>query len=480
MLCLIPYQLYPQQDNGLFQVEVRVDERVELFSTIFRLAGLPEYNQSEMKEYINDIELHFTSFKSHPVVEFARQLDTTIGMGYNAPMELAVHITGLERFQLRDADYPGQEYHDMRWDAKSIDKFLKHAYDFAHESNFMNFFNNHKTFYEFTENRLLKIMKKYQVREWLQSFYGNNSNSYLIVAIAMQNGGTNYGCQVFLTDGRHEVYAIPGVWMKDENGKPAFNQYTINRIVHEFSHSFVNPLVINSADKLETAGKIIYSHVEDDMERENYRYWKTMIYESVVRACEIRFNAVQADSAMTDQLIEEEVRYGFIWMKKLEGLLQKYENHRNTYPDFESFFPQIIMFFNNYATNIIAEIEELHETERKKWIFLEKDAPKIVSMHPVNGAKNVSPNLTEIQINFDRPMQKAYSLIQYGSSSHYPELNGDIYFDSTITKCFIPVKLKPQKHYMFGLNSDYSMDFRDKSNHPLVPIIIKFKTGTHY
>lgn len=60
------------------KIEVKVDPGIELFSTIFRLAGLPEYYQNELPEYVNDIELYFNSFKDHPVVKFARQLDTTL------------------------------------------------------------------------------------------------------------------------------------------------------------------------------------------------------------------------------------------------------------------------------------------------------------------------------------------------------------------------------------------------------------------
>ena len=460
-----------------FKIEVKVDPGIELFSTIFRLAGLPEYHQNELPEYINDIELYFNSFKYHPVVKFARQLDTTVGMGYNAPMELAVQIGDIEWLQMRETQYPIQEYHDVRWDQASIDKFLKLAHDFAQESHFMDFFKNHRPLYEFTENKLKKLMKEKDVWEWLQFFFGPTSNTQFFVLIGMQNGANNYACQVFLFNGKHEVYSIPGVWMKSAQNKPAFNQYTINRIVHEFSHSFINPLVLNSADEMENAGKTIYMYVKDDMEREKYRFWTTMLYESIVRACEIRFNNVQADSTMMNQLIEEEIRYGFLWMRKLVCLLEKYENQRNKYPTLESFFPEIITFFNNYASNIVAEIDELRAAERKKWAFIETNAPKILFMIPENGAKDIDPNLSEIRITFDCPMQSSsYSMIMYGSSDHYPEIIGEIRFDSTKTKCFIPVKLKPDKHYIFGLNSEYSMAFRDENNNPLIPVIVKFKT----
>lgn len=46
--------------------DVRVDPRVELMSVIFRLAGNPEYNQSRLTSYIQDVEEHFACVNFYP------------------------------------------------------------------------------------------------------------------------------------------------------------------------------------------------------------------------------------------------------------------------------------------------------------------------------------------------------------------------------------------------------------------------------
>lgn len=40
-------------------------------------------------------------------------------------------------------------------------------------------------------------------------------------------------------------------------------------------------------------------------------------------------------------------------MEELTEVLAQYEQHRDQYPTFESFFPRIIEFFNAYSNDIV-------------------------------------------------------------------------------------------------------------------------------
>lgn len=55
-------------------IDVRVDERVELFSILFRLAGNPEYNQGRVASYVADVEKHFGPHRDHAAVEVPTRL----------------------------------------------------------------------------------------------------------------------------------------------------------------------------------------------------------------------------------------------------------------------------------------------------------------------------------------------------------------------------------------------------------------------
>jgi hypothetical protein len=50
-----------------------------------------------------------------------------------------------------------------------------------------------------------------------------------------------------------------------------------------------------------------------------------------------------------DYHLKREVRHGFVWTEEMANFLKKYENSRDKYPTFESFFPEFVDHLNEYA-----------------------------------------------------------------------------------------------------------------------------------
>ena len=100
------------------------------------------------------------------------------------------------------------------------------------------------------------------------------------------------------------------------------------------------------------------------------------------------------------------------------------------------------------------------------------NAPKIVSVTPADGAKDVDPNLGEIVVCFDRPMQGRVSLTGDG----WPTLVGTPEFDSTMTNLTIRVALKPETEYSLGFNSRSHKKFASEDGIPLTPCVYTFRT----
>lgn len=93
---------------------VGVDARVELMAIIFRLAGNPEYNQTELPAYAKAIDEHFAAYRNHPAVKLAAQLRSTDGVSYDAVMSLAIHVEDASTLKERTPfDRPG-----LRLDAR--------------------------------------------------------------------------------------------------------------------------------------------------------------------------------------------------------------------------------------------------------------------------------------------------------------------------------------------------------------------------
>jgi hypothetical protein len=75
---------YFEQENDLSNM---VDERFELLSLVFRLAGREEYNDADT-EYQQRLASEFANFKDHKAVKYAAGLP----LAYDAVFNYAVHI----------------------------------------------------------------------------------------------------------------------------------------------------------------------------------------------------------------------------------------------------------------------------------------------------------------------------------------------------------------------------------------------------
>jgi hypothetical protein len=235
----------------------------------------------------------------------------------------------------------------------------------------------------------------------------------------------------------------------------------LRTVVHEFCHSYANPVIDSHSAELKVAGEKIFTHVAPAMRRQAYDNWRTMLYESLVRASTLRY-VRQYDGAMAAWLAAQDQKgRGFTWIEDLSALLGEYEAHRDRYPALESFAPRLVMFFTEYAEKQAARAAKL---------------PKVVSISPTNGQSGVDPALAKIEVVFDRPMRDgSWSMV--GGGEHFPETTGKPSYDAKRMKWSVPVKLKPEWEYQFMLNSDRYQGFKSEDGVPLEPLSVSFSTG---
>lgn len=112
-----------------------------------------------------------------------------------------------------------------------------------------------------------------------------------------------------------------------------------------------------------------------------------------------------------------------------------------------------------------------------------KDAdfpPRVVSTFPADRARDVSPDLTEISVTFDRPMKmgRSWSWIINEPYGAYPgdKAEGDPTWSDDHKTCTLKVKLRPATTYAVGVNSFRHTGFQDPDGVPAVPFVWVFKT----
>lgn len=327
-----------------------VDQRVELLSIVFRLAGNPEYNMKLDKNYVKDIENYFGTYRNHAAVSFAKKLHTEKGMGFSKVMFLAVALElKNNRFSIIKQS---ENTLKGKWDEKDAIQLVALLNDFYKVAAFEKFFKDHETNYKDATSLFDHSVATFD-QNWYLDYYGDHEVDYRIV-IGLGNGGANYGPSVKPVGQKKLVYAIMGSWTFDEQGKPLFPEAVyLPYLIHEFNHSFIDHILEEDAtieQQLQLSGKVLLEAQKVAMKLEGYEDWHSLIDESLVRASVVRYLMDHgATATVVQQEITTQTQKGFVWIKDLVSLLGAYEASRNTYPTFKSFYPRIIAFFDAKA-----------------------------------------------------------------------------------------------------------------------------------
>jgi hypothetical protein len=102
--------------------------------------------------------------------------------------------------------------------------------------------------------------------------------------------------------------------------------------------------------------------------------------------------------------------------------------------------------------------------------------PKIVSMEPANGAKDVDPALKQLKVTFDVPMGGGMSWV--GGGEFFPTIpdgQRGTWSEDRRT-CTLPVSLQPGHTYKLGINAPRFRNFQSESQVPADPMTYSFTT----
>jgi hypothetical protein len=338
-------------DEG--QIEISVNPTIELFSVIHHLAGDKQYNENLIPDYIKKVDNHFAHLKNHPAINFAKECNILYQINGDAPMALAVYIGQPPQLEPEINLTALPINFDPRWDSTIISDYLKHAREFAVESEFMKFHMNQNEFHKQSIENLKEMLLKENIIERFFTFFGYCPDNFKI-NIALLNGSCNYGYNKELPDGNFESVCLLGArdpkWIA---GTPTYNQkWFLPVIVHEFCHSYINPLIISKPEEFKAIGDAILKSHYVVMRKNGYDVWNVVLNEYLVRACTIKFLKENERIEELERNLKIDKLNGFVEIEGLVQLLVEYENNRNEYPYIESFLPEIRKYFTlKFAMN---------------------------------------------------------------------------------------------------------------------------------
>ena len=365
--------------------EVRVEtmETYEFLAALSRVAGYPEFCQ-ENSSYAHEIDSWFEKYKDHGTVAYHKKLRTTHNIMYDAIATMGVHLT-IENGAL--VLIPDTKIEETRWSGVNINEAVSKYNQYYQETKFHELYMAHKDEFEQVVDDYRKRVLPYFDEGWYNAFYGVEAKDNFCVVIGFCNGYNNYGVSRQIADNKRDVFNV-GYYNRNED--PAGSSSTL---IHEFNHSFVNPLLDESTNynMMKDNGTRLFELAYLAMAKaQAYGIWTGMLSESFVRAGVVIY---MLEHNYTYQLIENDilnnVARGFTWTPELVESLRYYESHRDEYKTLNDFYPEINKCLGTFVEQIEARIKDCTKIQDGTSITINNDE---FSHSAVDPLLNISTN----------------------------------------------------------------------------------------
>ena len=340
------------QDSSMLE-KPRVDRNVELMSIVWRLAGKPEYSATNFKLYTDRIEEHFGPHRNHELIGFVQSIIRDNGISYDAVASMAAHLD--EELNLRTDVAAGSL--EGRWKNVDKDRFVTLLKKFASDTEADRFFAANAELYDEAVRRFMPNYEAIDLK-WYADFFGRESEEKFVIINALGNGLNNYGPSIEYPDGRREVYAVIGASRVDEKGMVVFpmgNDFMV--MLHEFNHSFVNPLNAGFHDDFRESGEALFAVVGEQMRRQAYPAWEYVFNEIMCNALVLKYvkdHDLAPNQQALDGLMKNFETRGYLWIRELVDELDKYDAARDEYPTLDDYMPRIVEAYRGWAEVIVA------------------------------------------------------------------------------------------------------------------------------
>lgn len=304
---------------------VHIDRRVELISIVCALAGFKEYTLGQVNPYRTDVVQAFRTFVQHPAVVRARELRAQHGIGYDAPMILAVHLD--DQLQLFNAaELPRI---DARWADVDVAAYAALLRDFARDTKLDEFLAAHRAHYTKVEDALRGAVDAEKPIAWFDAVFGKRAHARYTVIPSPMTGTYNFGVRATTADGTLEMYQLIGV--DTPTGLPVINDDLVWLLVHEMAHSYINPALAQHEAELAAPAQKLFAKVEREMTAQAYGTWQIFLNEAVVRATTVRYLHDRKGAAAADAVLAKELERGFRWTRELAELMAAYQQDHQDY-----------------------------------------------------------------------------------------------------------------------------------------------------
>ncbi|MDY7107870.1 MAG: DUF4932 domain-containing protein [Planctomycetota bacterium] len=458
LTCAVARAAEPPEASSLV---VQADPRIELLAAVQAISDYGDRTGLITRHdfpYKRQLIAHFEHFRGHRAVTLFQTMARE-GFSFDAPVSAVLHYGPPP--ELAPIAPCNDEVVRRAGGRARLDAFFDALRDFAEVSSFMEFHEAHEPFYEEIARNVSSKVDAGDVA-MLEDYYGVKQHGYRIIPAPLFHPG-GFGPRIAHEDGRSDIFSVCGP-RGAENDLPVFGTSDDFRYLvwHEFSHSFVNPVVDAHGEQVDARLKLM-APIGEAMRRQAYPQWRTCVYEHIVRAATCRFAFRTRGEAAGQKAVADEKKRSFLYIEPLCARLAEYEEQREEYPTLHDFFPELLAALDE-------ALEKLPE--------IEATIPRVVRTVPETGARDVDPNLTELRVEFSVDMnRRGYSWTQR-SDEEFPETTGRPRWISRRI-CVLPVELEPNHDYWIGLNAGRFTGFASADGAVAEAYILQFTTASN-
>jgi hypothetical protein len=321
---------YSIKESGTCNISI--EPKIELLSIVQYLADDPaiikENLSSDNNKYSDDISNYFSKYKDEPVVNLYKEMLKT-GFSYSTPPEAMLYVD--DNLKLLTSLTLPNDVVSAAGNEETFIKFLDLLSDFRKKSTFDKFYMSHIDLYK----KFVSIVKEKVDRlgciDKLINYYGYKQNSYNFIIEPLSIGG--YAARIPSKNDKFDLYDF----MVIPNDDAEFFQM----VIHEFGHSYVNPLTEKNINEVNRYSNL-FTPIKENMIKEQYSSWDFCVNEHIVRAVAYRNLDTYFNSGISRRYINIDLNRKFIYLDALTEKLKEYENNRDKYKTFNDFYPKLL------------------------------------------------------------------------------------------------------------------------------------------
>lgn len=228
---------YVQENRG--KVNVEIPEVYELFYIITAISEpgqQGEVNVNRSSDYYDEVLRVFKDYKDHPAVKEYEKLQKN-----NSYSSLRM----IFRYEFDgDQIVHGGVYNQFE-EKEEAKRYAELLTDFARESNFREFYNNHSDYYNSKISNFRKLTDMKGIWAWLEKNFPQDYNSYKVVLSPLVYANHNTANFIDSENDYHEIVmfvSTPELFDRyNLNSTEVLKALVSRMVLTEIDHNYVNP-----------------------------------------------------------------------------------------------------------------------------------------------------------------------------------------------------------------------------------------------